>query len=159
MSNTQECVDCQPESTEAPQETVDISSRELAHQVESETVADPLNPATFIPPSPLPTPSITVEFCDRCRWQHRATWVSTELMLTFPTPAIKAITLLPLNSEETGGRFRVWLGLPEQPPRLIWDRKVEGGFPELKILKQRIRDNVQPGKSLGHSDKKIETAA
>ena len=68
-----------------------------------------------------------------CR-QHRATWVSTELMLTFPTPAIKAITLLPLNSEETGGRFRVWLGLPEQPPRLIWDRKVEGGFPELKIL-------------------------
>lgn len=170
MSNTQECVDCQPESTEAPQETVVISSRELAPQVESETVADPLNPATFIPPSPLPTPSITIEFCDRvsiytvsqysdvlilsgsvdgvsleihaglrlmahnaCR-QHRATWVSTELMLTFPTPAIKAITLLPLNSEETGGRFRVWLGLPEQPPRLIWDRKVEGGFPELKIL-------------------------
>ena len=66
--------------------------------------------------------------------QHRATWVATELMLTFPTPAIKAVTLLPLNSEETSGRFRVWLSLPEQPPTLIWDRKVEGGFPELKVL-------------------------
>lgn len=66
--------------------------------------------------------------------QHRATWVATELMLTFPTPTIKAITILPLNSEETGGRFRVWLALPEQPATLIWDRKVEGGFPELKLL-------------------------
>lgn len=55
-------------------------------------------------------------------------------MLTFPTPIIKAVTLLPLNSEETGGRFRVWLTTSEQPPSLVWDRKVEGGFPELKIL-------------------------
>lgn len=97
-------------------------------------------------------------------------------MLTFPTPTIKAVTLLPLNSEETGGRFRVWLTLSEQPPQLVWDRKVEGGFPELKVLvsassvsplctalkpillqKQRIRDYVQPGKSLGHSDKKHES--
>ena len=96
-------------------------------------------------------------------------------MLTFPTPAIKAISLVPLNSEETGGRFRVWLfPSAQEPPVLIWDRKVEGGFPELKVLvsincyapssskfraycifqKQRIRDRIQPGTSLGHSDKK-----
>jgi predicted Rdx family selenoprotein len=53
-------------------------------------------------------------------------------------------------------------------PILTWDRKVEGGFPELKVLvrfnfvpsdistepaqKQRIRDHVDPNKSLGHSD-------
>ena len=53
----------------------------------------------------------------------------------------------------------------------MWDRKTEGGFPELKVLvssdqhssqtdvhqasqKQRIRDVIQPGKSLGHSDHK-----
>lgn len=41
---------------------------------------------------------------------------------------------MPLNSEETGGRFRVWLFLDGQPPALVWDRKVEGGFPELKLL-------------------------
>lgn len=41
---------------------------------------------------------------------------------------------MPLNSEETGGRFRVWLFLDGKPPILVWDRKVEGGFPELKVL-------------------------
>ncbi|KAH9951789.1 Rdx family-domain-containing protein [Amylocystis lapponica] len=115
---------------------------------------DPLDASTFVPPSPLPIPSVTIEFCDRCRWLHRATWVSTELFLTFPAPLLKAISILPLNSEETGGRFRVWLFLEGQPPILVWDRKIEGGFPELKVLKQRIRDRVQPGKSLGHSDHK-----
>ncbi|KAG2348671.1 hypothetical protein BDR05DRAFT_372663 [Suillus weaverae] len=115
-----------------------------------------LDSSTFIPPLPLASPSITIEFCDRCRWLHRATWVSTELFLTFPPPALKAISIIPLNSEETGGRFRVWLNLEDSPPQLMWDRKIEGGFPELKDLKQRIRDHVQPGKSLGHSDKKSE---
>ncbi|CCM02839.1 uncharacterized protein FIBRA_04951 [Fibroporia radiculosa] len=133
-----------------------------------------LDPSTFVPPTPLPSPSITIEFCDRCRWLHRASWVSTELFLTFPTPTLKAISILPLNAEETGGRFRVWLFLDGQPPLLVWDRKVEGGFPELKVLvrmtswssrslqhfdsvreqKQRVRDHIQPGKSLGHSDNK-----
>ncbi|KDN50113.1 hypothetical protein RSAG8_01449, partial [Rhizoctonia solani AG-8 WAC10335] len=79
----------------------------------------------------------------------------TELFLTFPPPALSSITLVPLNSTETGGRFRVWL-LPTdgENPKLVWDRKTEGGFPELKVLKQRIRDVIQPGTSLGHSDAK-----
>ncbi|KAG2077622.1 hypothetical protein BDR04DRAFT_1088710 [Suillus decipiens] len=115
-----------------------------------------LDSSTFVPPVPLASPSIIIEFCDRCRWLHRATWVSTELFLTFPPPALKAISIIPLNSEETGGRFRVWLNLEGSSPQLMWDRKIEGGFPELKGLKQRIRDHVQPGKSLGHSDKKSE---
>jgi hypothetical protein len=36
---------------------------------------------------------------------------------------------------------------------LIWDRKAEGGFPETKILKQRVRNHIEPSKDLGHSDK------
>ncbi|TFL00598.1 Rdx family-domain-containing protein [Pterulicium gracile] len=117
-------------------------------------VEDILNPATFVHPASA-SPSIVIEFCDRCRWLHRASWTSTELFLTFPPPAIKSITLIPLNEESTAGRFRVWLDHGEQSsePTLIWDRKVQGGFPELKILKQRIRDHIQPGTSLGHSDK------
>ena len=35
---------------------------------------------------------------------------------------------------------------------LIWDRKAEQGFPEAKILKQRVRNHIEPGKGLGHSD-------
>lgn len=37
---------------------------------------------------------------------------------------------------------------------MIWDRKNDNGFPEAKELKQRVRDKVNPNKSLGHSDSK-----
>ncbi|KAG8984181.1 hypothetical protein FRB90_005483, partial [Tulasnella sp. 427] len=122
-----------------------------------------MNPLTFIPPPFAGVPSITIEFCDRFDSSvdgnvlqtrlHRATWVQTELFLTFPPPILRGITLLPLNSPETGGRFRVWLrwspvtsaesetATPAPTPgdvvlanELLWDRKVEGSFPELKVL-------------------------
>ncbi|KAJ3993141.1 Rdx family-domain-containing protein, partial [Lentinula boryana] len=120
---------------------------------------NPLDPSTFVFPKPLQGTTVTIEFCDRCRWLHRATWTQTELLLTFPPPVIECISLLPRNSDETAGRFRVWLTMPDEqagslPTTLLWDRKAEGGFPELKVLKQRLRDKVQPGKSLGHSDNK-----
>ena len=35
---------------------------------------------------------------------------------------------------------------------LLWDRKEEGGFPELKEVKQRLRDIIDPDLFLGHSD-------
>ncbi|PIL36789.1 hypothetical protein GSI_00479 [Ganoderma sinense ZZ0214-1] len=145
MAEAEVCVDCQPDNQQVPAVKVPEPASAIPH--------NPLDPTTFVAPSPSIAPSVTIEFCDRCRWLHRATWVSTELFLTFPTPALKVINIMPLNSEETGGRFRVWLFLDGQPPALVWDRKVEGGFPELKLLKQRIRDHIQPGKSLGHSDK------
>ncbi|KAJ1975313.1 hypothetical protein H4R35_003199 [Dimargaris xerosporica] len=36
---------------------------------------------------------------------------------------------------------------------LVFDRKTEGHLPELKEIKQRIRDIVAPTMSLGHSDR------
>jgi len=126
-------------------------------QVQAEDVLDP---STFSPPTPLPTPRIVIEFCDRCRWLHRATWTQTELFLTFPPPIVQSISLVPRNSPETAGRFRVWLLAEETAvgeggkSELLWDRKTQGGFPELKDLKQRVRDRVQPNLALGHSDKK-----
>lgn len=51
---------------------------------------------------------------------------------------MKAITIIPLNADDTAGRFRVWLSLAPDAIELIWDRKVEGGFPELKVLVRRI---------------------
>ena len=35
---------------------------------------------------------------------------------------------------------------------VIWDRAEAGGFPEVKELKQRVRDVLAPSKDLGHSD-------
>jgi len=37
---------------------------------------------------------------------------------------------------------------------VIFSRKHEGKFPELKELKQLVRDRIAPDKDLGHSDRK-----
>jgi selT/selW/selH-like putative selenoprotein len=35
---------------------------------------------------------------------------------------------------------------------LLWDRKTVGRFPEMKELKQCLRDAIAPERDLGHSD-------
>ena len=35
----------------------------------------------------------------------------------------------------------------------VWSRLEDGGFPEIKELKQRVRDVVSPGRDLGHVDR------
>lgn len=35
----------------------------------------------------------------------------------------------------------------------LWDRKEDGGFPEVKELKRRVRDVVSPDRNLGHNEK------
>lgn len=37
--------------------------------------------------------------------------------------------------------------------KVLWDRKTDGGFPETKELKRRVRDVVEPGRDLGHVDR------
>jgi predicted Rdx family selenoprotein len=34
----------------------------------------------------------------------------------------------------------------------IWDRVIDNGFPDIKVLKTRIRDAVSPDVDIGHSD-------
>ncbi len=36
---------------------------------------------------------------------------------------------------------------------ILWDRKTDGGFPETKELKRRVRDVIQPERNLGHVDR------
>jgi predicted Rdx family selenoprotein len=37
--------------------------------------------------------------------------------------------------------------------RVLWDRAIDGGFPETKELKRRVRDVVEPKRDLGHVDR------
>jgi selenoprotein W-related protein len=37
---------------------------------------------------------------------------------------------------------------------LLWSRKAEGGFVEIPLLKQMVRDRIAPDRKLGHSDRK-----
>ena len=51
--------------------------------------------------------------------------------------------MIPLNSPETGGRFRVWLSSEVESVavnELLWDRKTGGGFPEPKVLVNESRN-------------------
>ncbi|KAF1832727.1 hypothetical protein BDW02DRAFT_502323 [Decorospora gaudefroyi] len=57
------------------------------------------------------------------------------------------LTYLPSVTEDEGGQD------VEAKKVLLWDRKAEGGFPETKVLKQRVRDHIDPSRDLGHSDK------
>lgn len=68
----------------------------------------------------------------------------TELLLTFPPPTVQSIVMIPRISDSTAGRFRIWLNYDDHSTnKLLWDRKVEGKFPEAKeivscILNMRI---------------------
>lgn len=48
----------------------------------------------------------------------------------------------------TGGVFRITCDGVQ-----VWERKADGGFPEAKALKQRVRDRIDPQRDLGHNDR------
>jgi selenoprotein W-related protein len=89
-------------------------------------------------------PIITIEYCPKCGWLLRAAYMAQEFLTTF-TDDLKSVNLLP---SETGGSFHISID-----DKIIFDRKTFGGFPEIKTLKQLVRDVVNPGKSLGHADR------
>ena len=88
-------------------------------------------------------PRIEIVYCHQCRWLLRAGWTAQELLTTFAAE-LGEVALVPGGS----GIFEVWLN-----DELIWSRKEQGRFPELKELKQRVRDRIAPEKDLGHSDR------
>ena len=90
-------------------------------------------------------PVIIIEYCPKCNWLLRAAYMAQELLTTF-TDDLKAITFQP---SELSGDFHITIDGSK-----IFDRKDYGGFPEIKELKQLVRDVVNPAKSLGHADTK-----
>ncbi|OTB08030.1 hypothetical protein M426DRAFT_317538 [Hypoxylon sp. CI-4A] len=113
--------------------------------------------------SPFPLPRVTIRFCTQCKWMLRAAYFAQELLSTFST-SLGEVSLQP----STGGTFVVEIfyqdpnssptttATTQQPTiqqRVLWDRKIDGGFPETKELKRRVRDTIEPGRNLGHVDK------
>ncbi|KAK8056551.1 Rdx family-domain-containing protein [Apiospora rasikravindrae] len=106
-------------------------------------------------------PRVTIRFCTQCKWMLRAAYYAQELLSTFST-GLGEVALQP----STGGTFiveilaavnpRLPLLLASPPPRSIvcfGDRTVDGGFPETKELKRRVRDVIEPSRDLGHVDR------
>ena len=87
-------------------------------------------------------PQLSITYCTQCNWLLRSAWMAQEVLSTFSTE-MGAVTLVP----GTGGIFEITLD-----GALIWERKRDGGFPDVKQLKQLVRDRIDPERSLGHID-------
>ena len=91
---------------------------------------------------PVKHPRVEIEYCTQCRWLLRAAWMGQELLTTFPNE-IGELVLAP----GTGGVFEVRIDEVE-----IWSRADRGRFPEMKELKQLVRDRIAPERNLGHAE-------
>jgi len=92
----------------------------------------------------MPTsPAIEIIYCRLCGWGLRAGWMAQELLTTF-AQEVGSVTLTP---DATGGVFELRVD-----GEIIWSRKERGRFPEMREIKQSVRDRIAPGRSLGHSD-------
>ena len=90
-------------------------------------------------------PRIIIEYCPKCGWLLRAAYMAQELLTTFAED-VHSVALQP---SEVSGRYRISID-----NTTIFDRKEQGRFPEIKELKQLVRNTVAPQKDLGHSDVK-----
>ena len=90
------------------------------------------------------TPRVEIVYCTQCRWQLRAAWMAQELLSTF-ADELGEVALAPGK----GGVFQIRVD-----GELIWDRAEREGFPDVKELKQLVRDRIAPHKNLGHSEAK-----
>ncbi len=90
-----------------------------------------------------PKPRVTITYCTGCNWLLRAGWMAQELLQTFGQD-LGAVTLIP----GYGGVYEIRLD-----DALIWERKRDGGFPDAKEIKKRIRDVIEPSRDLGHIDR------
>ena len=87
---------------------------------------------------------IQIMYCCQCRWLMRSSWMAQELLSTF-SQEINELTLRP----SSGGVFEIIAN-----DTVVWSRKINGGFPEITELKQRVRDVIAPEKNLGCIDNK-----
>ncbi|MBC9796059.1 SelT/SelW/SelH family protein [Sinomicrobium sp. FJxs] len=88
-------------------------------------------------------PSVTIEYCPKCRWLLRAAYMAQEFLSTFEDE-LESVSLKP---GEIAGVYRIYVD-----GQLLFDRKKYGGFPEIKQLKQWLRDQINPDRGLGHID-------
>nr|WP_188630091.1 SelT/SelW/SelH family protein [Oceanisphaera marina] len=88
-------------------------------------------------------PRVEIRYCSLCRWLLRSAWLAQEILSTF-NDDVGEVALIPGEK----GQFQILVD-----ERLIWCRLADDGFPEAKVIKQRLRDHIAPDRDLGHNDR------
>jgi len=86
---------------------------------------------------------IRIHYCTQCQWLLRSAWYAQELLSTFGEE-LAGVELVPAH----GGYFEIFLDGAS-----LWERKRDGGFPDIKALKRAVRDRLDPERDLGHIDR------
>lgn len=74
---------------------------------------------------PVAYPRISITFCTACKWNLRAAWYLQELLSTFGNQ-LGEVALQPGEA----GVFVVRIKQNEETEEtVLWDRKIDGGFP------------------------------
>jgi selenoprotein W-related protein len=99
---------------------------------------------------------IVIEYCIGCKWNLRAFWMVQELLYrnnnnhecidTKSSPSSLGVTLVPSSNPGTYRitQFTNYDNVTSQEqqrivvPDVLWDRTIDGGFPEIEELQQRI---------------------
>lgn len=88
-------------------------------------------------------PRVEIRYCSLCRWLLRSAWLAQEILSTF-NDEVAEVALVPGEQ----GQFQIRVA-----DQLLWCRVQDNGFPEAKVIKQRLRDHIAPQRDLGHSDR------
>lgn len=110
-------------------------------------------------------PSVAIEFCAKCKWHNRAIWYTQEVLQTFSDPEKNLVTEVNVRPRyDQPGLFQVLVSR-DGNEKVIYRRKMKkteekqdedfyyDGFPDSKLLKQLIRNELFPEQGLGHVDK------
>lgn len=117
-------------------------------------------------------PKVSIEFCAKCKWHNRAIWYTQEILQTFSDPDVNLVTEVSVKPvHDQPGLFQVVCYGDSGVEKVIYRRKMKkatspqseeyyyDGFPDSKLLKQLIRNELFPQLGLGHVDGKTDLLA
>ncbi|KAM9893377.1 hypothetical protein OXX80_012694 [Metschnikowia pulcherrima] len=117
-------------------------------------------------------PKVIIEYCAKCKWHNRAVWYLQEILQTFSDPEKNLVAEVALRpSYDSPGTFVVRVAAEEGQSKIVYCRRMKkssqpqtesyhyDGFPDSKLLKNVIRNELFPEHGLGHSDGRADILA
>lgn len=114
---------------------------------------------------PMPgLPKVTIEYCAKCKWHNRAVWYLLEVLQTFSDPEKNLVAEVAVRPRyDQPGMFQVIVA-SANGSKVVYRRRMKktelpqdeeyyyDGFPDSKLLKVLIRNELFPELGLGHVD-------